>query len=82
MKLDIWEVVSSLLDAGGIFQYGRYEIRDSNGNLHREDGPAMVLNTGTGMASLTGMTGLLLYIQMVVGIGTRMASVTGKTGLL
>lgn len=32
MKLDIW----SLLDAGGVFQYGRYEIRNSNGVLHRE----------------------------------------------
>lgn len=42
MKLDIW----SLLDAGGVFQYGRYEIRNSNGLLHRDDGPAVIYSNG------------------------------------
>ena len=47
MKLDIWEAVSSLLDAGGKFEHGRYQIRNSKGHLHREDGPAIIFPDGT-----------------------------------
>jgi hypothetical protein len=47
MKLDIWEAISSILDAGGIFKYGRYEIRDRNGLRHRDDGPAVIYPNGT-----------------------------------
>ena len=47
MKLDAWEAILSLLDSGGAFKYGRYEIRDSNGDLHRDNGPAIVYPDGT-----------------------------------
>jgi hypothetical protein len=47
MKLDIWEAILSILDVGGIFQYERYEIRDRNGQLHREDGPAVIYPNGS-----------------------------------
>jgi (2Fe-2S) ferredoxin len=47
MKLDIWQAISSLLEAGGTFQNDRYEVRASNGHLHRGDGPAVVYPDGT-----------------------------------
>ena len=47
MKLDAWEAILSILDAGGIFQYERYEIRDRNGQLHRDNGPAVIYPDGT-----------------------------------
>ena len=40
MKLDLWEAIFDLLDAGGKFDYGRYILANNNGKLHREDGPA------------------------------------------
>jgi hypothetical protein len=46
MKLDLWEAIFSLLDAGGIFQNGRYEIRNSKGHLHRDGGPAAIYPDG------------------------------------
>ena len=47
MKLDTWEAILSILDAGGIFQYERYEIRNNHGQLHREDGPAVIYPNGS-----------------------------------
>ena len=47
MKLDAWEAISSLIAAGGVFQYGRYQIVDSNGKPHRDDGPAIIYADGT-----------------------------------
>jgi hypothetical protein len=47
MKLDTWEAILSILDAGGIFQNGRYEVVDSNGKLHRDDGPATIYPDGS-----------------------------------
>ena len=46
MKLDIWQAISSLLEAGGTFQNDRYEVRASNGHLHRGDGPAIIYPDG------------------------------------
>jgi hypothetical protein len=47
MKLDIWEAISSLLEAGGKFEHGRYIVLNSNGEPHREDGPAIIYPYGT-----------------------------------
>ena len=47
MKLDLWQAISDLLDAGGKFDYGRYQIRNSKGHLHRDDGPAIIHQDGT-----------------------------------
>lgn len=47
MKLDAWEAVSSILEAGGTFQNEMYACRNSNGAYHREDGPAVVYPDGT-----------------------------------
>ena len=46
MKLDNWEAISSLLQAGGAFQHMRYEIRNNHGQLHRDDGPAVIYPNG------------------------------------
>ena len=46
MKLDLWEAIFSLLDAGGTFQSGRYEVKNNNGKLHRDDGPALIYLDG------------------------------------
>jgi len=46
MKLDLWEAISSLLQAGGAFQHMRYEIRNNHGQLHRDDGPAVIYPNG------------------------------------
>ena len=46
MKLDTWEAILSILDAGGIFQNGRYEVIDGSGKLHRDDGPALIYPDG------------------------------------
>jgi len=42
MKLDIWEAILSILEAGGKFEDGRYVVRNRNGYPHREDGPAVI----------------------------------------
>ena len=47
MKLDLWEAIFDLLDAGGKFDYGRYILANNNGKLHREDGPAAIESNGT-----------------------------------
>lgn len=47
MKLDNWEAISSLLQAGGTFQKGRYELRNNHGLFHRNDGPAVIYPDGT-----------------------------------
>ena len=54
MKLDVWEAILSLLDAGGIFQYGMYEIRNNHGQLHRDNGPAVVYPNGSSRWYLNG----------------------------
>lgn len=46
MKLDVWEAVSSILEAGGTFQNEMYACRKSNGQFHRKDGPAVVYPDG------------------------------------
>ena len=46
MKLDNWEAVSSILQAGGKFENGRYVVCNNNGQLHREGGPALILLNG------------------------------------
>ena len=46
MKLDNWEAISSLLDAGGKYEDGRYVVRNRNGDYHRDDGPALLLPNG------------------------------------
>jgi len=51
MKLDVW----ALLDAGGVFQYERYEIRNSKGQLHRDGGPAAIYPDGTQFWHRDGM---------------------------
>ena len=47
MKLDAWQLVFSIIDAGGIRENGVYRVRNSAGQLHRDDGPAMVYPDGT-----------------------------------
>lgn len=47
MKLDVWEAISSLLDAGGKFEHGRYIVTNRIGDEHREDGPAIIYPYGT-----------------------------------
>ena len=46
MKLDTWEAVSSLLDAGGKFFIDRYCLVNDKGHYHREDGPAVIYPNG------------------------------------
>ena len=46
MKLDTWQLVSSIIDAGGIRENGVYVVRNSAGQLHRDDGPAVVCPNG------------------------------------
>ena len=42
MKLDTWELISSIIEAGGVLEDGAYRVRNSSGQLHRDDGPAIV----------------------------------------
>ena len=46
MKLDIWEAISSILEAGGKFEEDMYVLRNRNGKFHREDGPAIIHQDG------------------------------------
>ena len=47
MKLDVWQAISDLLDAGGKLEHGRYQIMNSKGQLHRDNGPAAIYPDGT-----------------------------------
>lgn len=46
MKLDTWQLIASIIEAGGVFEDGAYRVRNSFGQLHREDGPAAVYPDG------------------------------------
>ena len=46
MKLDTWELISAAIDVGGVFEDGAYRVHNSLGQLHRDDGPAMVYPDG------------------------------------
>ena len=46
MKLDAWELIASAIEAGGVFENGGYRVRNSSGQLHREDGPAVIYPDG------------------------------------
>jgi len=46
MKLDLWQAIFDLLDAGGKSDYGRYILANNNGKLHRENGPAIICPDG------------------------------------
>ena len=47
MKLELYGLIQSLLDAGGKFENSRYVVRNSNGLPHREDGPARIYPDGS-----------------------------------
>jgi hypothetical protein len=47
MKLDTWETISSIIEAGGVYKNGYYCVRNSRGRLHRDDGPAAIYPDGT-----------------------------------
>ena len=47
MKLDTWENISSIIEAGGVFKNGYYCVRNSRGQHHREGGPAVIYPNGT-----------------------------------
>lgn len=47
MKLDAWAAIDSILEAGGKFYRGRYVVLNNNGDLHRDDGPAVISPDGT-----------------------------------
>jgi len=46
MKLDAWELIASILEAGGAFERGAYRLCNSSGHLHLDDGPAAVYPDG------------------------------------
>jgi hypothetical protein len=46
MKLEIYGLIQSLLEAGGKFEDGRYILRNGNGERHRKDGPAVIYPDG------------------------------------
>lgn len=41
------EAIRSLLEAGGVKDRDRWVIRNRDGQLHREDGPAVIYPNGT-----------------------------------
>jgi hypothetical protein len=47
MKLEVYGLIQSLLEAGGKFEDDRYVVRNGNGERHRKDGPAVILPDGT-----------------------------------
>jgi hypothetical protein len=47
MKLELYGLIQSLLEAGGKFDYDMYVVRNGNGELHRDDGPAVICTDGT-----------------------------------
>jgi hypothetical protein len=46
MKLELYGLIESLLEAGGKFANGKYVVRNGNGELHRDDGPAAIYPDG------------------------------------
>jgi len=46
MKLELYRLIESLLEAGGKFENSRYVVRNSNRELHRDDGPAIIYPDG------------------------------------
>jgi len=46
MKLDTWQLISSAIEAGGVFEDGACCVRNSSGQLHRDDGPAIIWPDG------------------------------------
>jgi hypothetical protein len=46
MKLELYGLIQSLLEAGGKFDNGFYVIRDRVGQCHRDDGPAIICPDG------------------------------------
>jgi hypothetical protein len=46
MKLELYELIESLLEAGGKFYNGRYILLDNNGMCHRDDGPCIIYPDG------------------------------------
>ena len=47
MKLELYGLIQSILEAGGKFDGGVYFILNSDTRLHREDGPAIVFPDGS-----------------------------------
>lgn len=47
MKLELYGLIQSILEAGGKIESGRYILRNGNGELHRDDGPALITPNGT-----------------------------------
>jgi hypothetical protein len=47
MKLDTWEIISSIIEAGGVYKNGYYCVRNSRGQHHREGGPAVIYPNGS-----------------------------------
>jgi hypothetical protein len=46
MKLELYGLIQSILEAGGKFENGVYILQDDNGLAHCEDGPAIVWSDG------------------------------------
>jgi hypothetical protein len=46
MKLELYGLIQSLLEAGGKFENGVYILQDDNGLAHREEGPAIIWPNG------------------------------------
>lgn len=46
MKLELYGLIQSLLEAGGKFEDGRYVVRNGHGEYHRENGPAVIFPDG------------------------------------
>jgi len=86
MKLDVWEAVSSLLEAGGKFLVERYCLVNDKGHYHREDGPAVIYPNGNQFwcrdDGCPGKAGLLSLDGMASRAGIETASVTGMTDQL
>lgn len=46
MKLELYGLIKSLLEAGGKFVDERYCLVNDKGHYHREDGPAVIYPNG------------------------------------
>ena len=46
MKLELYGLIQSLLEAGGKFEKDMYALRNRNGYPHRDDGPAIIFPDG------------------------------------
>ena len=46
MKLELYGLIESILEAGGKFDYDRYVLLNRNGRPHRKDGPAVIYLDG------------------------------------